>query len=357
MKRTRKAAPETRPLTGDGNVTIIDVAQRAGVSYATVSRVINNEAYVKTATRQRVEQALVDLGYVANRQARSLRGGRTDMIGLLVRDFSTGYIGEIIRGIDLELGERQYDLLLYTTHGRGRREADYVATLTRGMVDGLLLVLPRAPEDYLAKLRQARFPHVLIDHQGIDLTGPAVGATNWQGGYDATAYLLSLGHRQIGLITGELGLGCAVDRREGYAAALCAHGLAVNPALIVAGDFTQSAGYQGAKMLLALPAPPTAIFASNDMMAFGAMEAIREQGLRIPEDLSMIGFDDIPQAASVHPALTTVRQPLEEMGRVAAQMLFTYLENPNHPEERKALPTQLVIRNSCQAQTARGSNT
>lgn len=357
MKRTRKAAPETQPLTGDGNVTIIDVAQRAGVSYATVSRVINNEAYVKAATRQRVEQALVDLGYVANRQARSLRGGRTDMIGLLVRDFSSGYIGEIIRGIDLELSERHYDLLLYTTHGRGRRESDYVATLTRGMVDGLLLVLPRTPEDYLAKLRQAHFPHVLIDHQGIDLTGPAVGATNWQGGYDATTYLLSLGHRQIGLITGELGLGCAVERRAGYDAALRAHGLAVNPALIIAGDFTQSAGYSGAKALLALPSLPTAIFASNDMMAFGAMEAIRERGLRIPEDLSIIGFDDIPQAASVHPALTTVRQPLEAMGRVATQMLFTYLDNPSHPQERSALPTQLVIRHSCQAQMANGSNT
>ena len=349
MKRASKAASETAQKNGDGNATIIDVAQRAGVSYATVSRVINNEAYVKEATRQRVLQALIDLDYVANRQARSLRGGRTHMIGLLVRDLGTGYIGEIIRGIDLELSERQYDLLLYTTHGRGRRESDYVATLTRGMVDGLLLVLPRTPEAYLAKLRQAHFPHVLIDHQGVDMAGPAVGASNWQGGYDATTYLIGLGHRRIGLITGDLGLGCAVDRREGYCKALCTHGLAVDPALIVMGDFSQTAGYNGAQQLLALPSAPTALFASNDMMAFGAMEAVREHGLRIPEDLSILGFDDIPQAASVHPALTTVRQPLDEMGRVATQLLFTYLENPNHPEERKALPTQLVIRNSCQS--------
>lgn len=349
MKRASKAASEAAQKNGDGNATIIDVARRAGVSYATVSRVINHEAYVKEETRQRVLQALIDLDYVANRQARSLRGGRTHMIGLLVRDLGTGYIGEIIRGIDLELGERQYDLLLYTTHGRGRCESDYVATLTRGMVDGLLLVLPRTPEDYLTKLRQARFPHVLIDHQGIDMAGPAVGATNWQGGYDATAYLVSLGHRRIGLITGDLSLGCAVDRNAGYRAALRDCGLPDDPAFVVEGDFTQSAGYQKAKELLCLHDPPSAIFAANDVMAFGVMEAARERGLRIPEDLSIVGFDDIPQANSLHPALTTVHQPLEEMGRVATQMLFGYLADPSRAEERIELPTQLVIRNSCQS--------
>lgn len=349
MKRASKAAAKAAQKNEDGNATIIDVAQRAGVSYATVSRVINNEAYVKEETRQRVRQALIDLDYVANRQARSLRGGRTHMVGLLVRDLGTGYIGEIIRGIDLELSERQYDLLLYTTHGRGQREADSVAALTRGMVDGLLLVLPRTPEDYLAKLRKSHFPHVLIDHQGVDQTGPAVGATNWQGGYDATTYLASLGHRRIGLITGDLSLRCAVDRNEGYYAALRDCGLPTDPAFVVEGDFTQSAGYQKAKELLCLPDRPSAIFASNDVMAFGVMEAARERGLRIPEDLSIVGFDDIPQASSLHPALTTVHQPLEAMGRVATQMLFEYLADPSRAEERIELPTQLVIRNSCQS--------
>jgi LacI family transcriptional regulator len=292
---------------------------------------------------------LGELGYVANRQARSLRGGRTYTVGLLVRDFGTGYIGEIIRGIDTELRERQYDLMLYTTHGRGRRESDYVATLTRGMVDGLLLVLPRTPEDYLAELRKSRFPHVLIDHQGVDRTGPAVGATNWQGGYDGTAYLVELGHRRIGFITGDLTLGCAVERRSGYQAALCHYGLPIEPSLIVEGDFSQTAGYNGTKTLLSTQKPPSAIFASNDATAFGVMEAAREQGLRIPEDLSIVGFDDIPQAKSLHPALTTVYQPLEEMGRVATQMLFGYLADPSRAEERIELPTQLVIRNSCQS--------
>ncbi|MFN8439311.1 MAG: LacI family DNA-binding transcriptional regulator [Caldilineaceae bacterium] len=347
MKFQAKSASRSQHEKEGGNVTIVDVARRADVSYVTVSRVLNNKDYVKEETRQRVLQALGELGYVANRQARSLRGGRTYTIGLLVRDFGTGYIGEIIRGIDTELREHQYDLMLYTTHGRGRRESDYVATLTRGMVDGLLLVLPRTPEDYLAELRKSRFPHVLIDHQGVDMTGPAVGATNWQGGYDGTAYLVGLGHRRIGFITGDLTLGCAVERRAGYQAALCHYGLPIEPSLIVEGDFSQTAGYSGTKTLLALQKPPSAIFASNDATAFGVMEAAREQGLRIPEDLSIVGFDDIPQAKSLHPALTTVHQPLEAMGRVATQMLFGYLADPSRAEERIELPTQLIIRNSC----------
>lgn len=352
MKRSAHAASgsaaEPAPENGNGQVTIVDVARRAGVSYVTVSRVINNQAYVKEETRQRVQQALTELGYVANRQARSLRSGRTHTIGLLVRDLGTGYIGEIIRGIDGELSDRQYDLMLYTTHWRMRSESDYVATLTRGMVDGLLLILPRTPESYLENLGKRRFPHVLIDHQGVDQNGPAVGAANRQGGYDATAYLLKLGHRRIGFISGDPSLGCSIERGQGYRAALREHNVALDPCLVVEGDFMQSSGYRHAKELLQLPVPPTAIFASNDVMAFGVMEAVREQGLRIPEDISIVGFDDIPQAASVHPALTTVRQPLEEMGRMATRMLFGYLEDPSRPQERIELPTQLVIRNSCQ---------
>lgn len=330
-------------------VTIVDVAREAGVSYATVSRVINNEEYVKPETRARVHAALNSLGYVANRQARSLRGGRTHTIGLLVRDLGTGYIGEIVRGIDGELVNRQYDLMLFTTHWRERREADLVESMTRGMVEGLLLVLPRTPENYLERLRQRKFPHVLIDHQGIDETGPSVGATNWQGAYDATKYLVELGHRRIGLITGPFSMRCALERLQGYRAALNDCQIEAEESLIMEGDFFQPSGYANTARLFAQPDPPTAIFASNDVMAFGAMEAARERGLRIPEDVSIIGFDDTPQAASVHPGLTTVRQPLEEMGKMAASMLFSYLEDATLSTERTLLPTQLIIRQSSAA--------
>ncbi|MGC9400048.1 MAG: LacI family DNA-binding transcriptional regulator [Anaerolineae bacterium] len=330
-------------------VTIMDVAQEAGVSYSTVSRVVNNKDVVDERTRARVLKAIDKLGYVANRQARSLAGGSSQVIGLLVRDLGTGYIGEIIRGIDDELVRAQYDLMLYTTHRRRTEESAYVTMMTQGMADGLLLVLPRQPEAYLASLNERNFPYVLIDHQGIARDEPAVAAENWEGGFMATEYLIQLGHRRIGFITGNMKMGCAQDRLAGYRAALEHYGIPVDEALIQEGNFFQPDGYAGGEALLNLAAPPTAIFASNDVMAFGVMEAVRDRGLKIPDDISVVGFDDIPQAASVHPPLTTVRQPLEEMGRVAARNLLALIEDPNHPTERVELPTDLIIRQSCRA--------
>jgi LacI family transcriptional regulator len=330
-----------------GNVTIVDVAGEAGVSYATVSRVINNKGHVRPETRERVLRAMTRLGYVVDQRARSLAGGRSQVIGLLVHDVGTSYIGEIIRGIDAELASAQYDLILYTTHRRKTKESAYVVTLTRGLADGLLLVLPRNPGAYLETLRQHRFPHVLIDHRGVDEEIPAVAAANRQGAYNATKYLIELGHRRIGFITGAIDQICAQDRLEGYKVALADHEVAFAPELVYKGNFFQPLGYAGASALLELPHPPTAIFASNDVSAFGAMEAVREHGLHIPKDISVVGFDDIPQAAHVHPPLTTVRQPLEEMGRIATHMLLEYIKDPQRPIERVELPTKLVLRQSC----------
>ncbi len=331
------------------NITIVDVAKEAGVSYATVSRVLNNDPHVKPDTRDRVIRSVTRLGYTVNQQARTLAGGRSNVIGLLVPDLGTGYIGEIIRGIDEELSAAQYDLMLYTTHRRKTKESVYVASLTQGMADGLLLVLPRDPAEYLSSLRQRRFPYVLIDHQGISEVESAVGATNRQGGFEATQYLIELGHRRIGFITGWPDLGCARDRLEGYRAALIAHDIAVDPALIREGDFNQPTGYQAARELLGLAEPPTAMFASNDVMAFGVMEAVRDRGLRIPEDVSIVGFDNIPQSEHVRPQLTTIEQPLAEMGREATRRLLALISNPDLPLTRIELPTKLVVRASTQA--------
>jgi LacI family transcriptional regulator len=287
------------------------------------------------------------LGYVANRQARSLAGGRSNTIGVLVPDLGTGYIGEIIRGIDAELGLCGLDLVLYTTHRTASKEANYVADLASGMVDGVLLVLPRNPVDYVGTLTQLKFPFVLIDHQGTGRECPAVGATNWQGAYDATEYLIKLGHARIGFVTGSTDLGCAVDRLAGYRAALRTYHIPEDPDLIYEGTFFQPDGYAGASAFLGLSNPPTAIFSSNDVMAMGVMDAVRNRGLRIPDDVSVIGFDDIPQASLVRPALTTVQQPLEKMGRVATQMLLDLLQRPDRETERIELPTKLIARESC----------
>ena len=332
--------------------TIIDVARESGVSYATVSRVLNGDVHVKPKTRERVQQAMGRLGYEVNRQARSLAGGRSHIIGVLVPDLGTGYIGEIMRGIDDELDLTRYDMMLYTTRRREAKESNYVASLAQGMADGLLIVLPRNPANFMQTLRQHNFPYVLIDHQGTNEQDYAVGATNWQGAYNATEYLLKLGHQRIGFITGSMDLGCARDRLAGYQAALKTYHVALDPELIYEGDFHQLDGYAGTNKLLARPARPTAIFASNDVMAMSVMDAVRECDLRVPEDVSVIGFDDIPQAGHVRPALTTVRQPLEQMGRVAAQMLLDMLKDPEAKPQRIELPTELVVRDSCQARSS-----
>jgi LacI family transcriptional regulator len=329
-------------------VTIVDVAEKAGVSFGTVSRVINNDIHVRPETRERVQGVMQKLGYTANRQARSLAGGRSNIIGVLVPDLGTGYIGEIIRGIDAELSLTDLDLILYTTHRTASKEANYVANLAKGMVDGLLLVLPRSPADYIGTLSSRMVPFVLIDHQGIGRDCPAVGATNWQGAYHATEYLIKLGHTRIGFITGSMDLGCAGDRLEGYRSALRTYHLPDDTELIYEGTFFQPDGYAGASVLLNLSNPPTAIFASNDVMAMGVMDAIRNRGLRVPDDVSVVGFDDIPQASVVRPGLTTVNQPLEKMGRVATQMLLDLFRDKDKEDTRIELPTELVIRESCQ---------
>jgi LacI family transcriptional regulator len=333
----------------DGRVTIFDVAREANVSFATVSRVVNGKGNVSPETRERVIQAMAKTGYVVNRQARGLAGGRYEVVGLLVPDLDTSYIGEIVRGIDEALAAVAYDLMLYTTHRRKTREAAFADSLTRGMTDGLLIVLPSNPGAYLESIQRRGFPVVLIDHGGVGGTGPSVGATNRQGAYEATRYLIGLGHRRIGFITGNLELGCATDRLAGYRAALEDHGLAYDAALVREGNFHEPLGYERARQLLSMSNPPTAIFASNDLTAFGAMDAIRDAGLRIPNDISVVGFDDIPTAAYTHPPLTTVRQPLHEMGSLATRMLLEMIDNPNRPIERIDLPTVLVERGTCRS--------
>ena len=330
------------------NVTITDVAQASGVSGATVSRVLSGYEFVKESTRNRVMEAVADLGYVANVHARSLARGRTQIIGLLVPNLDNGYVGTIMRGIDQELERANYDLMLYTSHRHPDKESFYVSAIANGMTEGLLLVAPLVPTTYMDALREQDFPYVLIDQADASENSSVVEATNWQGAYEATRYLCQLGHTQIAFIKGSPAVQSATDRLRGYKAALDDCNIPVRQELVIEGDYQQHIAYEATKSLLQrADPPPTAIFASNDLSAFGAMDAARECGLRIPDDISIIGFDDIPQSSIIYPKLTTIRQPLEQMGQVAAKMLLEQIENHSQPPQRVALATQLVIRDSC----------
>ncbi len=332
------------------NATLHDVARLADVSDATVSRVLNGSGRVREKTRARVMSAVEALHYTLNPHARRLAGGRSNVIGLLLPDFNIGYGAEILRGVDDELAQHGFDLMLYNAHRGTTPAANYMAAIERGLADGLLVVLPKDAGPYLDTLQRRQFPCVLIDHQGRNEEAGecfAVDVTNWQGAFDATQHLIDLGHRRIGFITGRMNLGCARDRLAGHLDALKHNGISPVKSLIQTGTFNQPDGYTCAKALLSLRKPPTAIFASNDIMAFGVMEAVRDSGLRIPDDISIVGFDDIPQCLMTHPAMTTVRQPLREMGRVATQMLLRVIDNPQQPPERVRLNTQLVTRGTC----------
>ena len=331
------------------NITIFDVAQASGVSYSTVSRVLNGFAFVKESTRLKVLEAADKLGYVANLQARSLAGGKSRVVGLLVPQFDNGYISEICRGIDQALEKAGYDLMIYTTHRQKDKEAKYVKAITNSLTDGLLLLVPRLYSDYLTILRKRNFPYVLIDQSDGSGESSFVDSTNWQGAYDATKYLLELGHRRIGFISGLREISSAKDRLEGFKAAINEYHYPLDSRFITEGFFDSESAVKATHYLLALEPRPTAIFASNDLSAFGAMEAIRQRNLRIPEDVSVIGFDDIPQASVTYPKLTTVRQPLDQMGSVAVKLLLEKIELAHNKPIQATLSTELIIRDSVTA--------
>ena len=335
------------PKKGRG-VTIMDVARASGVSYATVSRVLSGYEFVKQSTRNRVLEAVEHLGYVANLPARSLAGGRSRIIGLLVPNLDISYVGTITRGIDQALERANYDLMLYTSHRHPDNESLYVSAIANGLTEGLLLIAPLVPTTYLVGLRERNFPYVLIDQSDTTENSSIVDATNWQGAYEATRYLAQVGHTRIAFLTGEATIRSATDRLQGYKAALADCNIPVQEELVIEGDFQQQTGYECTRRLLQSVQPrPTAIFASNDLSALGAMDAARESGLRIPDDISIIGFDDIPQVSLVYPKLTTVRQPLEQMGQVAVELLLERIEDRSRPPQRVTLATELIIRDSC----------
>ena len=339
-------------MTDDNNKkkrmpTIFDIAKESGVSYSTVSRTLSGFEFVKASTREKVLAAAKKLGYVPNQQARSLAGGPSHLVGVLVPTLTNDYIIQILQGIDDELTHSNYNLILYTTNRHQGSEGTYVATIMNGAADGLLMVAPFMTDTYLQSISDNDFPFVLIDQDDQTSDTMVINATNRDGAYAATKYLIELGHQRIAYLAGLPQLNSAIERLAGYKAALEDYGIPFYEKYVTQGDFESHVGYRATLDLLSLKEPPTAIFGANDLSALGAMEAIRERGLEIPNDISVIGFDDIPQAAVAYPKLTTVRQPLNQMGREAVRLLLKRMATPDLETRRIRLDTKLIVRDSC----------
>ncbi len=332
--------------------TLSDIADDVGVYIMTVSRALADKPGVAAETKQRVLESARRLGYTVNPEGRAPAREIASTIGVLVNNIGSEYAGEIIDGISNILDVANYDIVIFNPYRMRRDPNDYVIQVCQYAIDGLLIAaanrLQPQSVNYLEQMIRQHFPVVFIDQRVADSTVPCVTAQNWQGAYDATRYLIQLGHRRIGFIAGPHTESPSGERHAGYQDALTQNGIPYDDLLIRNGDFARQSGYIAAQSLLAMDEPPTAIFASNDPMAFGVYKAIQQTGKRIPEDISVIGFDDIGLSADIHPTLTTVRQPLREMGRVGAQMLLDTLRVRDHPPvAMMELRTSLILRDSC----------
>ncbi|MDG4831202.1 LacI family DNA-binding transcriptional regulator [Solwaraspora sp. WMMD1047] len=325
-------------------ITITAIAQEAGVSVPTVSRVLNGRNDVAPQTRERVEELLRRHGY--RRRASRPRAGAS-LIDLVFNDLDSPWAVEIIRGVEDVAHAAGVGTVVSAIHRRSTSTRQWLQNLRGRATDGVILVASDLAPPVHAELRRLNVPMVLVDPAGVpSLDIPTIGATNWAGGIRATEHLLSLGHRRIGFIAGPPRLLCSRARLDGYRAALEAAGLPMREELIAPGDFYHESGFSGAATLLDLPEPPTAIFASSDQMAFGAYEAVRRRGLRVPDDVSVVGFDDLPEARWASPPLTTVRQPLAEMGLLAARTVLRLAQGEPLDTPRVELSTDLVVRDS-----------
>jgi DNA-binding LacI/PurR family transcriptional regulator len=323
------------------------VARLAKVSTATVSRVVNNYPHINEATRKRVLKAMRQLNYQPNRVARRLRMKRTQTIGLIVADITNPYYAEMIQSIEEIAYANQYGMLLCNTNEDPEKEKSYIDLLLNEQVAGI--VISPVDEDYeLSALHLAHnTPIVAIDRRLNRMAVDTVLVKNEQGAREATEYLVRLGHQRIGLIAGPSRLTTARERRAGYEKALIEHGLKLDKDLIKMGNFKQVSGYEKAVELLTMARPPSAIFVTNNLMTLGALNAIHAKGLKIPDDFSILGFDDLSWAPSLNPPLTTVAQPTYELGRNAAELLFRRITNGNGTPVEINLPPTLIIRDSC----------
>lgn len=357
-------------------LTIGDIAQLAGVSKATVSRVLNHKPDVDPATRERILRIMEEQRFVPSVTASRLAGGRSNLVGMLVPSFTWPFISEILGGVAEAIGKTSYELILYGISNKTREDdsgdvIDHI--LATNLVAGLLAILPGQSAGHVVHLYEQGFPVVMLDDQEMSLKAPWVSTDNRGGALAAARHLIQLGHRRIAHVQGPMHYLCSRERYEGFCEGMQEAGLPVDPAWIIEGDFTEAGGRAAAHLLFSLPEErrPTAIFAANDLTAYGMLKVASEYDMHIPDDVALVGFDNLAPSAHTHPALTTVAQPFYEMGRRSAELLLSLIEKPatlpytslypssldqgdrtsgdDAPPVHIQLPTRLVVRESCGA--------
>jgi LacI family transcriptional regulator len=330
-------------------VTIRDVAAAAGVSYQTVSRVLNDRPDVAEETRRRVLQVIEELGYQPSAIARSLASRKTNTLGLITADFSDYFFTQVIIGAEVEARRSGYFFLLGSTERNPADEPEYLRLLTERQVDGILFARPSTEGDseHLVSLVRQGVPLVTTAYYILGEKLTVVDVDNVDGGLQATGCLIQVGHRRIGMIMGPAGWKSVDDRAQGHKLALERAGIAFSESYVERGDWSLQGGYEAMKRLLRRVPDLTAVFAHNDWLAIGAMRALREAGRRLPGDMAIIGYDDLPVAAFTDPPLATMRQPMQQVGKVATKMLIELVEDPDAERKTVLLKAELVHRDSC----------
>jgi LacI family transcriptional regulator len=334
------------------NLTLEDIAREAGVSRSTVSRVVNNSPNVRDDVRQRVQRVIEHTGYHPNAAARTLASQRSWMIGLVVprgvRTFFTDpYFLHLTQGLVQACNQRNYTLGLFLAESLEDEQGIGPRVSRRGFLDGILIQSGAPGDPLIERLVRAQLPVVVVGRPFDAANVSYIDVDNTAGARSAVLHLIRLGRQRIATITGPANLTVSADRAEGYRRALAERDRPLDEGLIVEGDFTEAGGYRAMQRLM--PARPDAVFAASDIMAVGAMRAAREGGLRIPDDVAFVGFDDISLTAAPETALTTVRQPVAQFGTAALEILIDLIDNGVHPARRVIMVTELVVRDSCGA--------
>jgi LacI family xylobiose transport system transcriptional regulator len=327
----------------DQRVTLAEVAEEAGVSLSTISKVLNARPDVSPGTRAKVETILEQNGY--RRRGNERRD--SNLLELVFHELDSAWSMEIIKGVETIARENGMSVVLTESGNRHAPGPEWISGVLRRRPVGVILVFSDLAPEHKQQLSSRDIPFVIIDPAGDPSPGvPSVGSANWAGGLAATRHLIELGHKRIAMITGPEDMMCSLARLDGFRSAMNSAGLTVDPALVRFGDFHVDGGRRIAAELLGRDEPPTAIFAGSDLQALGALEAARARGMRVPEDLSLVGYDDVPIAQWSSPSLTTVHQPLQRMAEEAGRLLLRIRDGGDAAGSRMDLATHLVVRNS-----------